>query len=369
MKIKSFFAAAVCVCMSLNAFALIGAQQKIADNSGEYVYYCDKTFTRESYVGFLYYDEGTIQIRYYAPKNEELPSRTVELIISLDTSKPYIEMTGEKFISEPKQDDAEIINYLHDLIYEFAGRRGKISDIPLFDYSASKANVCDEGLRSKEIFPQFGGDVTIIYDNLVPIFNIKKISDFAGKDVFTVVTTGRIGSAEDRSFSSFIPSSEITDPREASVIKKGKKQILSMEAIDDEEKNFSQSVTASDDWQEAMDGMWLLGQSAVLNLNGFFLKQESLLLEQNVLLRMFLESQSHFYTDWQNYTIRMDKGNLKINGIRYNIENKNVLRDIRVFAKITSEIYGTCVLSCFEKSYLANRGYFDAIVKSYSVKK
>ena len=52
-------------------FAVPGVESFIPDSSGEYVYYRDYSFERESYVGVLYYDDSSYQIRYYAPANKE----------------------------------------------------------------------------------------------------------------------------------------------------------------------------------------------------------------------------------------------------------------------------------------------------------
>ena len=39
-------------------FAVPGVESFIPDSSGEYVYYRDYSFERESYVGVLYYDDS-----------------------------------------------------------------------------------------------------------------------------------------------------------------------------------------------------------------------------------------------------------------------------------------------------------------------
>ena len=44
-------------------FALPGVTKKIPDLSGQFVYYEDKSFERESYFGIIFYDEGTYGLR------------------------------------------------------------------------------------------------------------------------------------------------------------------------------------------------------------------------------------------------------------------------------------------------------------------
>ena len=53
-------------------FAMPVFSSYLPDTSGEYVYYQDKTFERESYIGIIYYDDETFGIRYYSPKSESL---------------------------------------------------------------------------------------------------------------------------------------------------------------------------------------------------------------------------------------------------------------------------------------------------------
>ena len=57
---------------SLNClFALPGVQQLLPDQSGQFVYYRDSSFDRESYVGIIYFDEATYGLRYFAPATDK----------------------------------------------------------------------------------------------------------------------------------------------------------------------------------------------------------------------------------------------------------------------------------------------------------
>ena len=61
---KSFFkklvsASIFSVALIFSAAAVPGMVQYIPDFSGEYVYYSDRSFTRTSIVGFLYYNDST----------------------------------------------------------------------------------------------------------------------------------------------------------------------------------------------------------------------------------------------------------------------------------------------------------------------
>jgi len=68
--------------ITLFAAALFAAANLFAlpDASGEYVYYRDSSFNRESYIGFLYYDDSTYEARYYAPPTESLAEKNIDML-------------------------------------------------------------------------------------------------------------------------------------------------------------------------------------------------------------------------------------------------------------------------------------------------
>ena len=122
-------------------FALPGFKPYLKDVSGDFVFYKDYTFKRESYVGFLMYDEGTYCARYFAPKNEEKPAKEVKILFTVNTDKDFMELTGEKIISGRQADDTEVINYLHDMIYELNARRIKAGSVTPKDVDFSDDDV------------------------------------------------------------------------------------------------------------------------------------------------------------------------------------------------------------------------------------
>ena len=176
-------------------FALPGFTSFIPDSAGEYVYYRDSSFTRESYIGILGYDDATIQIRYFAPQDDEamLPSKEIAILMTVDPKSDFWNMTGERIVSTilPDTDDTDIVNYLHDLLYEFSARR--ISEVAV----ESDNQVVDQD------YAQFGGKVAITFDARIPLFNIRTITDENGTKVFDCVTIGTIKSSTDNTFELF----------------------------------------------------------------------------------------------------------------------------------------------------------------------
>ena len=87
-KIAAFF---TILFLTVSAFALPGFIPFFQDESGEFVYYRDYSFNRESYVGFLTYDDATYELRYYAPfdKEQNLLKRLQGQLIFLKKKLPF----------------------------------------------------------------------------------------------------------------------------------------------------------------------------------------------------------------------------------------------------------------------------------------
>ncbi len=161
----------------------------LSDVSGEYVYYKDNSFTRESYIGILYYDDSAFEIRYYAPENSSmnLPAKDIDLLVSVNPDSDYLELTGEAFLTNfiPDEENTEVVNYLHDILYEFTARRIKAGLIsPDNSGYISNKNFSENGIRLSQDFMQFGGKVDLQFDASIPLYNIKNIYDLKGNKVF-----------------------------------------------------------------------------------------------------------------------------------------------------------------------------------------
>lgn len=180
------------ISLAAGLFAFPGIQSLFPTSSGQYVYYRDYTYPEETYFGFLQYDEGTYAIRYYtpAPSNGALP--IIEMYLTVNTEVDYVDITGEVINSPFTANDTEIMNYMHDLLYEFAARRHKINDADFFDT-----------VITSEEYIQFGGNVTIDWDFYIPIFNLHSITDENGDVLLEAVTVGALSNNNDQSFASF----------------------------------------------------------------------------------------------------------------------------------------------------------------------
>lgn len=351
-------------------FALPGVTSDVPDASGEYVFYRDNSFNRESYIGFLYYDDSTYEARYYAPATETLAAKNIDMLFTVDPNKERLELTGERFVAPPQQDDIEIVNYIHDLLYELGARRSKLDKSVLVDWAKNKAPFMQAGTSVSENYEQFGGPVQMLYDATVPIFNLKKIVDYSSRDVFVVVTIGRLESSKDKSFAEFVPpiAEQKRAPRQ---IKNAAKETLSLRVEIGKSSALVQSVAADKNWSLAGQSVWTLGDSAIASMQSLALPEGSEFGQSQTaarLLRMFASSKNSAYCDFSALDVHADAKSLKISARAYNPKTQKTITDIKTVRAAMANLCGCFSLAVYTDDYQANRGYFDKIAKSYGCK-
>ena len=340
--------AALFMCTA-SAFTLPGFTPYVADTSGEYVYYEDKTFKRKSYVGFLCYDEKTYAARYYAPAQKNLEPLAVTLFFTVDPNADHMEITGERLVTERTMYDGEIINYLHDMIYELNARRIKAGHIVLQNERIVPDN-----------FMQFGGSVVIEYDYYVPLFNVKKIAKGDNMDiVFEAVTAGKIASSADTSFARFtgLPDS-YTAKKTASTLKKNveKKTFTSSDG---------QSVELDAQWNHAMENMWMLGNDAAVSMAALPPNKTSSQSADASAIRRLILSNGTSYADWRTISISKQNGKYVTRCTFYDSEKKSVTHVYRKLTKKSDDGFFFFALTVFKGAYDANKTYFEKIINSY----
>lgn len=356
---KSLFKKAVSalvfsLALILTANAVPGMIQYIPDFSGEYVYYSDKSFTRTSIIGFLFYDESTYAVRYYAPADVKngLLEKDITLYISVNPDSPSLEMTGEKTVGVSSQEDYDICNYLHDLIYEFSAR-------------AQKAFL--EGIdkiESRQEFPQFGGNVTIVFSTQVPIFNIDSIRASDGSTIMSVQTVGALVSSGDTSFTSYKGVEGLPkDKQDRSFKNKSRSKKITA--------NFEkQSISIDAQWSKSMENLWLLGDYALLTLNTVPLPESYAgkeTLFRDTLIRKLSQSTSGSYILWPHKNMSLQGNTVRMTNIFFQPDSGDVTRDFKILTKMSDGSYSYLTLTVFDSVYQKNKKYFDSILASYKV--
>ena len=351
---KKTFLTVLILTITTTLFSLPGFTPFVYDTAGEYVYYRDYSFERESYIGLLSYDDQTYQIRYYAPVDTATvqPEKNLALLFTVNPESDFFDMTGEKIITDidPYGDDVDILNYLHDLLYEFSARRIKIDDL-----------AGSEIFTSQE-FDQFGGKVTMCFDSLIPLFNLKQILGPKNEVLFSCVTFGRILNSEDKSFDNFkgfVPAKPYHAPTKTKI--KGKSKKYTTED--------GQQITLDSNWTQEMDNCWMYGEEAFISIASIprYFKEDQALNDLYV-MRRILESIDGSYTDIENAEIKFDVKNhtIKIIALSSQPENNQVVYVIKqITTDPSKEINSYLSLAAYEDSYLAKSSYYTKILKSF----
>ena len=361
LSLKIFIAVLVCCAVTvLPSTAFPGIHSYLPDASGQYVYYRDYSFEFEAYVGFLYYDEATYAMRFFAPQYpvQNAPARagsgrsgfpkSIDILFTVNPNVDYTELTGERFLSNIEGDDTEIVNYLHDLVYEFSARRRNLDP-----------KIVKGKAESKEDFSQFGGMVTMEYSFDVPIFNLERITGIDGIPVFEVVTVDTVVSPEDTSFSTFTGFP-------APMNDKSRRFTSAKEMPNLEIKYNEQNILLDEQWIQAADNMYMLGDVAVLVLSDFSVPYSTSTQQVfDSFYRNFSLGSQGSYADWTTRSIKQTENKLHVE-LRYYLPAENaVSRDFKILVKNKSGDFSVMSLTVFDNAYKTNKEYFNAIIKSF----
>lgn len=352
-RLKGVFAA---VLLMLCCTVFASAQ----NTSGEYVWYEDHTFKRKSYIGFLYYDDKTLLMRYYAPFDAEagLAERCADVYVTTSGGA----LTGERVSGVMDEEGISIVNYLHDLYYGISLVKRAAGDVVPFEERTKKAEM-----------DVFGGEAVVTFDAFIPVFDVKRIQGNDNSVLFEAVTAGRLNSQEDTSFSDFHGFNSGTALQEtlkgapnARKIKKGKILPCAVTSADMGKKS-KLRFTLDLQWKRSMENMWLLGDDAMVTVT-----EMGKLKEEDVTrcTRRLMQSTANDYIDYR--ALFADRGKKKggsASSADVFIKSVTVQEDgTRVFThrilRKAGEGWYLFTLTAFYETYLANRTYFDGITSS-----
>lgn len=332
-------------------WSLPGIKQYIPDVSGEYVFYRDSSFKTETLVGFLYYNDSTYAARLYSPANAKAKSLEKDIVIyvSVDPDSDHLELTGEK-ITGTVEGNSDLVNYLHDLLYEFTSRRKNV------ELGSGELNVV------KDDFLQFGGTVYIAYNPLVPVFNIEEICGVDKKPVFKIETAGFLANSGDSSF---------TDFKGTSILPKDKKRTFkrNKKAEEIEIIGGTQHLTLDSQWKQSMENLWLLGDFALISMNEMPMPDEmkNSPMAFDILLRRFSLGTTQSYSLWSQRRITRNENSIVVMNTFLQSDSNDLTRDFKIITKKQDGNFALVTFTVFDGVYQKNHAYFDSILKSYKV--
>ena len=340
--------------LQISAFALPGVKSFIPDVPGQFVYYKDMSFSRESYIGVIYYDDTTYGFRYIAPavsdKKNPLPKREMQVYITINPEKNKLEFIGEKVEPLPRsQEETDIINYIHDFAYEMTERRQQIESL-------------EEKIFDHQDYAQFGGEVDLEYDPLVPIFNLRKIVNAENKTVLTIITAGRLVSQDDTSFTDFegIPV-KVTDKSHSFKNKKSKSVPVTLES----EGYATQVFNLDAQWQQQSPAVWTLGNIAMVTTTALNFPDNFSAHESMYLLRTLLLGGDDSFPDWSTQKIEFVDSEILLRQTFYDSSNESFKYDFKRIKSLGRSAKAVFSLTTFAGCYTPNKRYFDGIFNSY----
>ena len=336
--------------------ALPGFSPYIADVPGDYVFYRDYSFNTETYIGFLYYGSSyQAKLITLEDKKNKTPEKSVEIYFTVDESKDFLEFTGEKVISLPNSEDILLVNYLQDLVYEFSKKRIKAQSVDKKNVLRDKKDFLYSGFVQNENLEQFGGEVKIIYDWAVPLFNIKAIKNYSDQVQFVLATVGRISTSENNDFENFKGFGTVPKKSKLKLSKNAKKNQVNFENL---------TLTLDNQWNQAMENVWFLGEKAVVVLSKISLKDKNL----DFIFRQMLINPQKSYYNWNNFVISDFEDSFTIDATVFDAEkNKNSKNLIKVVKNPENESeYFLFNSSIYFDSYLKNEKYFSSIRESFN---
>lgn len=358
---KKFLLSLLILNFSFLIFAMPGFNSYLPDASGDFVYYRDYSFTQESYIGLLMYDNSSFQVRYYAPqdKTNNLPEKDISILVSIDPTADHWEMTGELLLTAISNtpEEIDILNYLHDVMYEFSSRRIKVDDVSPNNPKYKLDNYFkNNGIISKQEYLQFGGNVYITFDAMIPFFNIKSITDLKNNTLLECVCIGKIQSNEDKTFSGF----------------KGFSNSFKT-ALPKLEKNYDSMDFSYENLYVKLDSRWTtdvnyaqLGDEALVALSKLAGPGDDTLKALLTISKSFTQSFGENYVNLTNLEFFYNKNENQIKIVKNIQTEDNMVKGFEIISKDKkSNDFNYFYMSTYFHAYNARRSYYDKILKSY----
>ena len=362
-RIFSILTTLALTCGAMSALTHIPEAQP--DFNGDYVYYQDKTFSRDTYIGFLYYDDSTYGVRYYAQADAKnaLPEKDITVLFTTNPSADHLELTGERIVERITQEDVDTINYIHDMFYELYARRQKVTSLSSAQTFTSELN------EDWQDFPQFGGTVVMRFNKIIPIFNLYSIETVEGSVLLQTATIGSLTSSEDSSFADFKGFAKSSAKGKAKKVRKGKNPQTYTYQFDINPA-IAQSITLDSEWMRSYDNVFTFAQAQDTGITLSFhpLDAEVSRYIADAFLRNLLQSKNGAYTDFS--TLRFTHTE-KSNFFKLEFEQVYPQQNIRyqqtsLVTQINDATFACMSFHAESMFYQTNRAYFNDIIKSYS---
>lgn len=304
-------------------------------NSGDYVIYRDYSWKEPTWIGFLYYNSGTIGSFLYTAGGKTF----VKILFSGEESDGEFVITGQNIISGRNNDSDYVyaVNYLMEIVPKLYGWRMEPKTKSLVIKRASK--FINEA--------QFGGEGEIRFVSYIPLFYIENILNKENKPVFSLT---EMGYAHNESvFFNFTPIEPAPDKLPAFKL-----------STNAEKKTFPLnfgSVSLDTQWTQDTENSFFLGNEAFLAVTARTLNLPA---NGNDFLIKYLSSSgehARVFADKTDISGTAEK--FKIKNQVYDCETKTVKYTIQSVKNIGDSKYLIIVLTVNKSLYNTHTDYFD----------
>ncbi|MGP1594939.1 MAG: hypothetical protein ACTTH8_06810 [Treponema sp.] len=315
-------------------------EQKEGTVSGDFVIYRDYSWKNPTWIGFLYYDDETYGAVLHTP---ETNSR-ISILFSCKPQQNTLELTGQKIISAITQDDTFGVNYLMTLLPALYEKKL----LPAASHSPAAQHAI-----AADMFA-FGGAVTLTFDNTVPLFHLKNLTNAKNGLVLELLEQGSIRGSGEHTFYEFTPPVIKQAVNQFKRDKKAKKETISVH---------NHSFTLDSQWTKIADNSFLCGNTAFLTINTLTIPAVPLqtLPESAQLIRFFSTSGLQAQVLIPHQLIEGTAENFMISQSVYDMQQQKINKDIKRCIKNSDGSFTIISLTVDSHAYSAEKSYFNGL--------
>lgn len=307
--------------------------------SGDFVIYRDYSWKNPTWIGFLYYDDNTYGAMLYTPAT----GSRVTILFSCESESKQLVLTGQKMISPITPDDTAAVNYLMTILPTlYAQRMLPTHTSGLF-----------AGAQSKTEDDTFGGSVTLQFENYIPLFHLKTLTNNAKGLVLELTEFGSIQSDDEPLFYAYKPPEPKPSTEQFTLAKNRTQEPVTLYGV---------KLQLDSQWKKIADNSFLCGNTAFLMVTPLSVPKTGGGLKPQVqLLRYFLSSSPTVKALYPQTRISGTEKQFTIEQLVYDVKLQKLTKDIKQCIKHEDGTYLIISLTVDSAAYSAQTAYFRGL--------
>lgn len=308
--------------------------------SGDFVIYRDYSWKNPTWIGFLYYDDSTYGAMLYTPATNS----RVTILFSCEAKNKELVLTGQKMISPITPEDTAAVNYLMTILPTlYAQRMLPTHTSGLF-----------AGAQSKTEDDTFGGAVTLQFENYIPLFHLKTLTNNAKGLVLELVEFGSIQSDDEPLFYAYKPPEPKPSTQPFTLAKMRTQEPITLYGV---------VLQLDSQWKKIADNSFLCGDTAFLMVTPLSVPKTGGggLKPQVQLLRYFLSSSPTVKSMYPHARISGTEKQFTVEQLIYDVKLQKLTKDIKQCIKHEDGTYLIISLTVDSAAYSAQTEYFHGL--------